>query len=482
MKKLLFLSLITLTFTANTQSILPKENLDKVIKFLIKKHKIPNAVVAISHKDSIVYTYTTPENSIHDVFLIGSNTKSFTALSILQLVDKGLIDLDKPVSHYLTWFSFPNETTDKKISVRNLLNQTSGLPTWGGFYDYLTLDFEVFQQKFAAYLKTLPAVNLIGEQFQYCNANYVLLGLIIQKVSGETYPDYVKKHIFEPLKMRESHAYYKSATAYGLIDGYQYAYLSPIKSATRPYSDFIVSEGHIASTANDMMLYLQGIMKNKIKNAQNTDGTSRWNIPKQSGDTREGGILSEKSYQTMLKPEKDGYAMGWGETHYSGQKVIQHLGLNENFNSALFVMPQQEYSVITLANINSMEFSGEVKEAIILTLLNKPFEDHPSLDKAQRIATLSVLILTFLGFLFQFYRWWKKGFKIGKPSIFSIIRFIFFSILSLIPLYIVPKIGNIPLKAMMHHAPDYAYGFIGIAVLGVLAALMRMLRRSPDLG
>jgi CubicO group peptidase (beta-lactamase class C family) len=445
---------ICLTLTLKAQE-LPKQNLDNVINQLVKTYKIPNVSIAITNKDSIVYTYSTPQTDINTVFLIGSNTKSFTALALMHLVDSSLVDIDKPVSTYLNWFSFANETADKKITVRNLLNQTSGIPQWSGFFRHETTDFDVFQKAFDTYLKTLPSVNAIGEKFEYSNTNYVILGLIVQKFSGKTYPAYIKEQIFTPLKMSHSFANYSDAQANGLITGYQYAFGSSVQSATRPYTNFQVPEGHIASTAADMSLYLQAMVK----------GSKNLNI-------------SEKVYQQLITPNKDWYAMGWGETKYFSQKIIQHLGLNDNFNSAMFFMPQQEYGVIALANTNSMEFSGAVKEAIILTLLNKPYTQNPSMEGIQRIATGVIVILSFISFIFQLYQWRKKGYSINKPSFLSILRCILGVALSLVMALVIPKVSNVTLRAMFHLQPDYAYGFFAIAIFGILASLFRMFRKS----
>jgi CubicO group peptidase (beta-lactamase class C family) len=456
MKQLICALLLAFSLPIFAQMPVPKENLSNTISALIEQYKIPNCVVAITNKNSIVYTFSTPQNSIDDVFLIGSNTKSFTALAILQLADKGLIDIDKPVSHYLNWFSFANETNDQKITVRHLLNQTSGIPTWGGFYAEKTNDAAAYQKGFGDYLKTLPSVHAMGSAFQYSNANYTLLGLIIEKVSGKTYARYLNEAILTPLKMSHSFANYKTAVANGLINGYQYAFIKPVPSSTKEYSDFKVAEGYLASTADDMCHYLRGVM-------HNTEGVG----------------LKDSTYQLMLTPQKDGYAMGWGETHYFSQRVIQHLGLNENFNAAMFFMPQQDYGVIVLANTNSMEFSGAAKEAIIKTLLNKPYTFASiSPEYAQRIAILIFALIAFIFAVHNVIKWSALNFLIPKPKVLSLVRCLFFTIISILPIIIVPKIGNVTRSALMQHAPDFAYGVWAIAIFGTMTAVIRMFRVS----
>jgi CubicO group peptidase (beta-lactamase class C family) len=458
--------LILLVFQLKAQEVpFPKQNLDQVIAGLVIKYKTPNVSIAITDKERIIYSLTTLNTGIDTLFLIGSNTKSFTALAILQLVDSGLVNLDKPVGFYIPNFSFFNETADKKITVRHLLNQTSGIPREGGFFESSTTDFDAFQKEFTTYLKTLYPKNSIGEAFEYCNSNYVLLGLIIQKVTQKTYHSYVKEYIFKPLGMNHSYANYDSTIARGMIDGNQFAYLMPIKSPTKAYSDLNVSEGRIASTANDMCMYLRAMLPDTSE--------------KHKQDTLINALnISTKLYQDLIKPVKENYAMGWAETHYFGQKVIQHLGLNENFNAAMFFMPQQQYGVVVLANTNSTEFNAEVREAIILTLLNKPYTEHLSIELIQRAATGILLLWTFVCFLYQLNGWRLKKFRLGMPPFWSFVRCIFGIGLSVIPVIILPKMNGITLEAMTHYQPDYAYGFIGFAVFGVLASLLRLCKKG----
>jgi CubicO group peptidase (beta-lactamase class C family) len=465
MRILKTICLLWLCSQINSQEPFPKKNLDYVISQLVIKYKIPNVSIAITDKERVVYSLTTLNTGIDTLFLIGSTTKSFTALAILQLVDSGLVHLDKPVGFYLPDFSFLNEAADKKITVRHLLNQTSGLPQSGGFYQNSTTDSGVFQKAFMAYLKTLYPKNSIGEAFEYCNSNYVLLGLIIQKVTGKTYHKYVKEYIFKPLSMNQSYANYDSTIARGLIEGYQNAFLLPQKSPTKWYSDFDVAEGRIASTANDLCAYLRAVLPDTSEKHKQDTIIKALNI-------------SSKLYQEWLNPVQDDYAMGWGETHYFGQKVGQHLGLNENFNAALFFMPQQLYGVAVLGNTNSLEFNKEVKEAIVLTLLNKPYTERFSIELIERAATGALVLWTFVCVLYQFNGWRLRKFRLGLPPFWSFVRFLFGIGLSVAPVLVLPKLFNIPIEAMMRYQPDFAYGFIGIAAFGVLASVLRLCKKS----
>ncbi|HSR30120.1 MAG TPA: serine hydrolase domain-containing protein, partial [Anaerolineae bacterium] len=145
-------------------------------------------------------------------FYIGSVTKSFTALAVMQLVEAGKIDLDAPVQTYLPWFELADKEAAAKITVRNLLNHTTGISTKDGNRNLFS------QQGLEEAVRGLGNVSLtepVGTTYQYSNLNYTIAGLIVEKVSGQSYADYVPQHIFRPLDMRHSYASQALAQADG---------------------------------------------------------------------------------------------------------------------------------------------------------------------------------------------------------------------------------------------------------------------------
>jgi CubicO group peptidase (beta-lactamase class C family) len=213
-----------------------------------------------------------------------------------------------------------------------------------------------------------------------------------------------------------------------------------------------VPQGYIASTAFDMLSYLKAVLKND------------WH-------------LKEKSYHDWITPYKDGYAMGWGETQYFSQPIVQHLGLNETFNAALFFMPKQAYGVVVLANTSSNEFNAVAKEAIILTLLYKSYVPKPNMENIQRLTTLGFVLLSFLGFLWHFFNWKMVRFHLQRPKIGRGVLTLIGIALSVLPLIFIPKMNGIGIFDMAKYSPDYAYSFMAIAGFGVLWSLIALFRK-----
>jgi len=189
---------------------------------------IPGMALGIVQDDQIVHMQgfgvadssgrrVTPQTPFH----IGSVTKSFTALAVMQLVEAGKINLDAPVQKYLPWFELADEDASAKITVRNLLNHTTGISRIDGERDMASqqgLEEEVRG------LNTIQLTQPVGITFQYSNLNYNIAGLIVEKVSGQSYADYVAQHIFEPLEMSHSYASRAPALADGLAAGHHYMF------------------------------------------------------------------------------------------------------------------------------------------------------------------------------------------------------------------------------------------------------------------
>ncbi len=207
--------------SAKTDRALDLQVVDSFLQEEVKANRIPGVAVAIVQDDQIIFSKgygeafagkpVTPQTQ----FYLGSVSKGFTALAIMQLVEQGKLKLDAPVQKYLSWFQVADPNASSKITVRHLLNHTSGLseagdPNAGAYTSNL--------EEQARLLKSVHPTSAVGSQFVYYNQNYRLLGLLIEQVSGESYGDYIRNHIFEPLGMLDSVA--DPADATNLASGY----------------------------------------------------------------------------------------------------------------------------------------------------------------------------------------------------------------------------------------------------------------------
>src|SRR5215218_6743941 len=211
------------------------EEIDAHIERQIDRLNVPGTALAIAEDDKIVHPRgfgearsggeaPTPQTP----FFIGSLTKSFTALAVMQLVEDGKVELDAPVQRYLPWFRVADPQSSAQMTVRHLLNQTSGLPTSSGEIQLADFDDRPgATERQARALSMLELTRPVGSTCEYSNMNYNLLGLIIEAASGESYEAYIQDHIFTPLDMSHTYTSQGLAKQNGLAVGHQYWFAIP---------------------------------------------------------------------------------------------------------------------------------------------------------------------------------------------------------------------------------------------------------------
>ncbi len=431
---------------------------------LIEKYKTPDAAIAVTRNDTLIFQLNKNPENIDKNYYIGSCSKSFTALAVLQLADAGKINLDTPIVQYLPWLECKDKFRSDQITVRHLLNQTSGFKTIDGLFDFITTDRSLYESKLAAYMKTLELRSSPGAVFNYCNLNYVLAGLIISHVANESYALYIKRNILSRIGMQNTFATFRESESTNIIPGYQYCLNLFNVDARSSYSDFFVPQGFISSNTIDLSAYLNCIRNNCIT---------------KNGDT----LLSASSYSLYTTPLKGGYAMGWMGNKITfnrnfdrqfGISFFYHTGLAMNCNAVLAIYPEKNIAIVVLSNINSMEFSKEAMSIILSSTIDKTYIAESSMEIAVRTALLIVLTLLAAGLFYNIFLWSKYGFRIGvSTNLISIMRLIGGLVLSIIPLFIIPSMNNISLFSLLSWIPDFGYGLIIAVVMGVISSIVR---------
>ncbi len=255
-------------------------------------------------------------------YRVGSVTKQFTAASILLLEERGKLKVEDPVKKYL-----PDAPAAwDKVTIFHLLTHTSGIPSFTSFPDYLSTEgLPTTPEKLVARFRDKPLEFEPGAQWKYSNSGYVLLGYLIEKISGHSYRAFVQQNIFTPLGMKDSGYDVNSAVLAHRASGYT---RGPNGLVNANYVDMTVpfSAGALYSTTEDLLLWEQGLFGGKV--------------------------LSAASLAKMTTPFKQDYAFGLGVSTKSGHKVIEHSGGIEGFNAHLAYYPDEKLVVAVLANLN----------------------------------------------------------------------------------------------------------------------------------
>ena len=318
-------------FTAILCAQSPNTRIEQIIQSYVAGHTFMGTVL-IAKGDKVLldkgYGYANLEwqipNTPDTKFRLGSVTKQFTAASILLLEERGKLKTDDLVKKYLP----DAPVTWDKITIFHLLTHTSGIPSFTGFPEYPTWEKTATTPKeLVDRFKDKPLEFEPGSKFKYSNSGYLLLGYLLDKISGDKYPNFVKENIFTPLGMTDSGYDVNAAVIPHRASGYTKAQATgEIENTgfidmTIPYS-----AGALYSTTRDLLKWEQALYGGKL--------------------------LKPESIKKMTTPYKDNYAMGLFVSEAQGHKKIDHGGGIEGFNTEVAYYPDDNISVIVLANLN----------------------------------------------------------------------------------------------------------------------------------
>jgi CubicO group peptidase (beta-lactamase class C family) len=317
--------------------------IDRYVRSEMDAQRIPGLALGIVHGDRLVHVQgfgqadrsgqqVTPETP----FLIGSVTKSFTALAIMQLSEAGRVQLDAPVQRYLPWWRVADPDASTQITVRHLVYQVSGLSKATGNAYATSRDTRdsALEDRVRA-LRDAELTEPVGATWQYSNANYWTLGMIVQAVSGQSYETYIQQHIFDPLQMRNSYTSRTAAVQHGLPTGHRYWYGFPVASEL-PFDRGGLGSAGLSSSAQDMTRYL-GLYLNEGRH-----GTTALVSPAGAAELQRAGV------PTGL----DGvsYAMGWDVGPVRGIPTISHDGSGFDSHANVVLVPDRGWGVVVMEN------------------------------------------------------------------------------------------------------------------------------------
>ena len=436
---------------------------DQYLNDCLQKNRVPGIAIAVVEGDKITYLkgYGIGDPSMRPVtpqtpFLLGSTSKSFTALAVLQLVEQGKLELDAPARKYLPWFSVGDgaggRNASDRITLRQLLHHTSGIPNPTG-EKALVRDNRLADalEKQVRSCSQAELARPPGSGMEYANANYQIAGLIVQTVSGTSIEDYISAHIFRPLEMKHSHCSPEAAARDGVATGYRYWFNHPIPFYRQPYPRGCLPSGFMISSAEDLGHWLIAHMNNGLY-----QGTS---------------VISSNGMATLHRPKLNDYAMGW-EVH---SEALEHGGHLSCFGSDLYIDTAHRRGVAVLFNANHGERLYplyDIAPNIANLLADRPLArsspDKPYQNKLiQALALLTVIILWFTWSLLRVWRWSATT---NPPP-----RWLYFWFFLAVPLVVelatvCALYAAIPVKLSVAvlHAPDLMMliGFTGILLVG----------------
>jgi CubicO group peptidase (beta-lactamase class C family) len=327
------------------------DRMDATIKERMGANGAPGFAVAVVAGGRTVHTrgFGTADDGGRRVtpdtpFLLASSSKSFTALAVMQLVDEGKVRLDSPVRRYVPEFRLAGKAADR-ITVRNVLQHTTGLPPTAGGPIIKSAANGTPEQAIAELRGTTPA-SAPGTTMEYVNANYALAGLVVERVSKESYGRYIERHILAPLGMTNSFTAPGPAHRAGLAAGHRYffGFADTTGPALRPG---MLAAGYLMSSARDMGRYLAMYLNDGV-------GPSGRRLISSRGLRT---LMAPGRHDTELGGWADGarsrYAMGWFVGGPWKEPAVLHPGDAADSSSLMVLLPKRDMAVVTLTNASN---------------------------------------------------------------------------------------------------------------------------------
>jgi CubicO group peptidase (beta-lactamase class C family) len=389
----------------STQSTSLYPQVEEYIQQQMEADNIPGMAVVVVQGHEVIYLNgfgvvsldTQQTVTPQTIFDLASVSKSFTALGVLLLRDEGLVELDASVRQYLSDF-MPDKPQAAEITVRQLLNHTSGLP--GEFSAPL-----IFQDGKDALQKIISNANRLklnrepGSSFEYADINYCLLGALIEEVSGLTFEDYMQQKIFSPLGMGNTTLYPEIAAALDRADGHQPFYGGIIVRNIPVYRGALPA-GWVMSCAEDIARWLIVHLNNGFIDGEQI-------IP---------AVTIEETHAVAVLYEEDGKKIGCGmgwliDNSNEDISLVWHGGDTPNFTTDMLMLPQYETGIAVMINSQASTTGHNIAPAVAnlvlglgLDTMTVPWWAHWKMIDTMAIYGLIFVILLLLALLFYMLR------------------------------------------------------------------------------
>jgi CubicO group peptidase (beta-lactamase class C family) len=352
-----------------------KDSLQLYISKALTNWRIPGAAICIVKDGKIVLMkgYGVKELGLNDpvdentLFMIGSNTKAFTATALAALQAQGKLSLDDKITKYIPTFKLDNKPAGEMTVIRDLLCHHIGFQTFQG--DFTFYNTNLTRDEVIAKMALVKAVYPFRTKWGYTNSAFLTAGQVIPVVTGMPWEVYIKNTIFAPLGMGNTLALSKSmpmalnrTVPHTLVDG-------RLKAIPYDQIDGLAPAGSISSTVNDMSKWALALLN---------DGKvgSRQVIPLAAiKATREPQDIIRKIDNPDGTEDYELYGLGWELENYHGHSIVMHDGGVGGYVSSVTLVPREHLGIIVLTNTDQNEFMDALKWDVIDAYCKLPFRN-----------------------------------------------------------------------------------------------------------
>jgi len=362
MKTTMTIMIMLAISSCHSQTTIQMDGIDKLLTEQVESYKTPSVQYLIFNQDSVIHEFQfglsdiknqhqTSKNTTYNAYSV---TKTFTALSVLQLAEQKKLDIEQPIKKYLSEFPYSSE-----ITIRQLMTHSAGIPnpiplSWIHLADeHQSFDRNNFFAKI--FMKNNETKSKPNEKYAYSNLGYVILGQLIEKVSGISYEDYVRQNILQPLNIKPNeldftitnlnqHAkgYHKKYSFSNLILGLlldKSKYVDTTEGKWNSFKDNYVngtSYGGLIGTSNAFVRYIQELLKPNCKLI--TDDYKK--------------MLFTENYTSNNK--KTGMCLSWFSGELNGKQYFAHAGGGGGYYCEIRIYPDLGIGSVIMFNRTGM--------------------------------------------------------------------------------------------------------------------------------
>ena len=353
-----------------------RDSLDNYVSRALTAWEIPGVAVCIIKNSKVVVMkgygvkdYDTKEKvDENTLFMIGSNTKAFTATALAILDAEKKLSLDDNVTKWIPEFKLDNKAAGEQAIIRDLLCHRIGFRTFQGDFTYWTSNLT--RQEVIEKMSHIKATYPFRTTWGYTNAAFLTAGQIISKATGVQWEDFVKSRLFDPLEMKNTLALSKDfPNAANKCSPYTKAEGKLVKI---PFCliDNLAPAGSISSSVNDMSHWVMMQLNNgKYGDQQVVPITAIAQTRLPHSILGNGGVLFNEGHFAL-------YGLGWFLQEYCGRKIVEHTGGVNGFVTSVTLVPEDKLGIIVFTNTDQNLFFEALKWDIMDAYFGKPYRNY----------------------------------------------------------------------------------------------------------
>jgi len=353
-----------------------KDSLDMYVNRALTDWQIPGVSVCIVKNGKVVVMkgYGVKETGTNDkvdentLFMIGSNSKAFTATAIALLDAEKKLSLDDKVQKWLPDFKLYDPWVAKEANIRDLLCHRLGFETFQG--DFMYFDSDLTTAEVREKMSKLKPMYGFRSKWGYTNCAFMTAGEIIPKVTGKSWADFITDSIFKPLGMNNSLALSKDIKMAGNKCSAHTVVMGDLKKIPYGNIDNLAPAGSISSSVNDMSKWVMMQLNNgKLDGKEIIPASAIAQTRTPHSILGNGGHMFNKAHFAL-------YGLGWFLEEYAGRKIVAHTGGVNGFVTSVCLVPEEKLGIIVLTNTDANGFYEALRNEIEDAYLGLPYRNY----------------------------------------------------------------------------------------------------------